>query len=51
MYTYDEAHPEGGRGYVETDEPNFSGSHYSKTKAWAEKVSGDLIREERGIGD
>lgn len=33
IYQYDEAHPQGsGRGFTETDEPNFTGSFYSKTK-------------------
>jgi len=28
----------GGRGYTETDEPNFTGSFYSRTKALAERA-------------
>ncbi|KAI9833946.1 MAG: hypothetical protein M1819_003455 [Sarea resinae] len=31
-------HPIGGKGFVETDEPNFDGSFYSKTKALTEKI-------------
>jgi len=28
----------GGRGFAETDEPNFTGSFYSRSKAWSEKT-------------
>lgn len=35
----------GGRGYAEEDEPNFSGSFYSRTKAMAERA----LREFPGI--
>ena len=32
IYSYDEDHPIGGKGFTEEDEPNFSGSFYSHTK-------------------
>lgn len=39
IYVYDEAHSLGsGIGFTEEDEPNFSGSFYSKTKIIAEKL-------------
>lgn len=39
IYHYDETHPEGsGKGFTEEDEPNFSGSFYSKTKGIVEKI-------------
>lgn len=39
IYNYDEEHPMGsGIGYTENDEPNFTGSFYSKTKIWLEKL-------------
>lgn len=38
IYKYDEKHPWGGPGYLETDQPNFSGSFYSATKAPVEAV-------------
>lgn len=28
----------GGEGFTEDDEPNFSGSFYSRTKAWSEQI-------------
>ena len=28
----------GGRGFAEDDEPNFSGSFYARSKTWAERV-------------
>lgn len=39
IYSYDEEHPIGGKTFLETDEPNFSGSFYSYTKAMAEKLA------------
>lgn len=39
IYTYDEKHPIGGPGYLETDPANFDGSFYSETKAYTENVS------------
>ena len=39
IYTYDEAHPIGGPGYLETDKANFAGSFSSETKAHVEEVS------------
>ncbi len=39
IYHYDAEHPIGGKGYVETDLSNFSGSFYSETKAHVEEVS------------
>jgi 3,5-epimerase/4-reductase len=39
IYTYDEKHPIGGPGYLETDPANFAGSFYSETKAHVEEVS------------
>lgn len=39
IYVYDEQHPLGsGIGFTEDEKPNFSGSFYSKTKAWAEDI-------------
>ena len=38
IYHYDEAHPIGGKGFVEEDPGNFSGSFYSLTKAKVEEV-------------
>jgi len=38
IYTYDEKHPIGGPGYLETDPANFNGSFYSETKAHVEEV-------------
>ena len=39
IYKYDEAHSmNSGKGFTETDEPNFDESFYSKTKAIVEKV-------------
>lgn len=31
-----------GKGYAETDEPNFEGSYYSRTKAWSERMLQDF---------
>lgn len=39
IYAYDEKHPIGGAGFLETDAANFSGSFYSETKAHIEEVS------------
>ncbi|ROT39971.1 NRS/ER [Sodiomyces alkalinus F11] len=38
IYQYDEAHPIGGPGFIETDPPNFKGSFYSTTKGHAEAI-------------
>ena len=38
IYTYDEKHPMGGPGFLETDKANFDGSFYSETKAHVEEV-------------
>ncbi|RBQ67890.1 hypothetical protein FVER14953_13508 [Fusarium verticillioides] len=38
IYQYDEEHPVGGRGFKETDAPNFDGSFYSMTKAHVEPI-------------
>eukprot|EP00002_Diphylleia_rotans_P006366 TRINITY_DN1574_c0_g1_i1.p1 TRINITY_DN1574_c0_g1~~TRINITY_DN1574_c0_g1_i1.p1 ORF type:complete len:290 (-),score=72.51 TRINITY_DN1574_c0_g1_i1:137-1006(-) len=39
IYQYDEAHPLGsGIGFKEEDEPNFTGSFYSLTKAMTERL-------------
>lgn len=39
IYQYDEEHPMGsGIGFTEEDEPNFSGSFYSKTKGMLDKM-------------
>ncbi|PNP84977.1 hypothetical protein FNYG_01674 [Fusarium nygamai] len=38
IYQYDEEHPIGGRGFKETDAPNFEGSFYSMTKAHVEPI-------------
>src|SRR5262249_59338439 len=32
----------GGRGYGEEDAPNFSGSFYSRTKAWSDQAFRDF---------
>ena len=39
IYAYDETHPIGGKGYLETDAANFGGSFYSFTKSKVEEVS------------
>ncbi|KAF8471682.1 hypothetical protein BDZ91DRAFT_653019, partial [Kalaharituber pfeilii] len=39
IYQDDEEHPIGGKGFTEEDEPNFSGSFYSFTKAKVEAVT------------
>lgn len=41
IFTYDEAHPIGGKGFTEEDDANFRGSYYSHTKAAVE----DLLRQ------
>ncbi len=41
IFTYDEAHPIGGKGFTEDDAANFRGSYYSHTKATVE----DLLRQ------
>lgn len=38
IYKYDDAHPIGGPGYVETDLANFAESFYSETKGHVEEV-------------
>lgn len=38
IYSYDEAHPIDGPGYLESDPANFNGSFYSETKAYVEEV-------------
>jgi 3,5-epimerase/4-reductase len=38
IYKYDEKHPIGGPGYLETDPANFAESFYSETKAHVEEV-------------
>jgi len=43
LYQYDEAHPIGGKGYTEEDEPTFKGSFYSLTKGLVEPVSAFFI--------
>lgn len=38
IYAYDEAHPIGGPGFLETDPANFGGSFYSYTKSRVEEM-------------
>jgi len=38
IFEYDDAHPIGGPGFLETDTPNFHGSFYSHTKAYVEDL-------------
>lgn len=38
IYAYDDVHPIGGPGFLETDPANFSGSFYSATKSRVEEV-------------
>jgi len=38
IFEYDDAHPIGGPGFLETDKPNFFGSFYSHTKAMVEEL-------------
>ncbi|KAK4241164.1 hypothetical protein C8A03DRAFT_41350 [Achaetomium macrosporum] len=38
IYQYDEAHPLGGPGFLESDPANFAGSFYSVTKAHVEEI-------------
>jgi len=38
IYAYDDEHPIGGKGFLETDKANFDGSFYSETKAHVEEV-------------
>ena len=39
IYVYDDEHPMySGKGFLETDTPNFDGSFYSKTKAMVEPI-------------
>ncbi|KAF5967097.1 dTDP-glucose 4 6-dehydratase [Fusarium coicis] len=38
IYQYDEEHPVGGKGFKESDAPNFDGSFYSMTKAHVEPI-------------
>jgi 3,5-epimerase/4-reductase len=53
IYAYDETHPIGGPGYLETDKANFNGSFYSETKAHVEEVSreGDDYAEANLVPD
>jgi nucleoside-diphosphate-sugar epimerase len=53
IYAYDETHPIGGPGYLETDKANFNGSFYSETKAHVEEVSreGDDHAEANSVPD
>jgi hypothetical protein len=39
IYTYDAAHPVGGRPFAEEDAPNYVGSFYSLTKGMVDKLS------------
>lgn len=41
IFEYDKDHVIGGKGFLETDTPNFHGSYYSHTKAMVE----DLLKE------
>jgi len=41
IFEYDAEHQIGGKGFLETDTPNFHGSYYSHTKAMVE----DLLKE------
>jgi 3,5-epimerase/4-reductase len=43
IYQYDEEHPMGGKGFLETDKANFAGSFYSETKAHVEEVRGSFL--------
>lgn len=38
IYAYNDEHPIGGPGFLETDKANFAGSFYSETKAHVEEV-------------
>ncbi|POS86402.1 UDP-4-keto-6-deoxy-glucose-3 [Erysiphe pulchra] len=38
IYVYDDAHPIGGPGFLESDPANFAGSFYSETKAHVEEI-------------
>lgn len=38
IYIYDDVHPIGGPGFLESDPANFAGSFYSETKAHVEEV-------------
>jgi dTDP-4-dehydrorhamnose reductase len=38
IYSYDDAHPIGGKTFTETDPPNFTGSFYSLTKGLVETM-------------
>jgi 3,5-epimerase/4-reductase len=38
IYEYDKDHPIGGKGFLEGDEPNYTGSFYSQSKIIAEKL-------------
>ncbi|GAX76745.1 hypothetical protein CEUSTIGMA_g4192.t1 [Chlamydomonas eustigma] len=38
IFHYDDSHPIGGPGFVESDAPNFTGSYYSHTKAIVENL-------------
>jgi dTDP-4-dehydrorhamnose reductase len=38
IFHYDDTHPIGGPGFLESDSPNFTGSYYSHTKAIVENL-------------
>ena len=39
----------GGRGFSEIDPPNFSGSFYSRSKAWSDQMLGEIADHGAGI--
>jgi len=41
IFEYDDEHVWGGKGFLETDKPNFHGSYYSHTKALCEDLLGN----------
>jgi 3,5-epimerase/4-reductase len=45
IFTYDDVHPIGGKGFTENDQANFRGSYYSHTKAAVE----DLLRQYNNV--
>jgi dTDP-4-dehydrorhamnose reductase len=44
IYSYDEAHPIGGKTFTEDDAPNFTGSFYSLTKGLVERMVRDTYK-------
>jgi len=44
IYSYDAAHPIGGRTFTEDDAPNFTGSFYSLTKGLVERMVRDTYK-------